>query len=193
VYETLARETGDPSDRITLADLTLRAGDAPGARRLYEEALKGNPTSAEALRGAARAAAGAGDRDAALGYWRRALEASPPGGTAWYEARLAEVALLAQDGRKKQACDLIRTSRGPHPFRGGAGRHGGRQRGTRQGSRRRCVAGYQLQARGVGRNRAVGIVADRHADEHGIGPHRHAAEVEQRLVGTDDVHQHLEA
>jgi len=112
VYETLARETGDPSDRITLADLTLRAGDAPGARRLYEEALKGNPTSAEALRGAARAAAGAGDRDAALGYWRRALEASPPGGTAWYEARLAEVALLAQDGRKTQACDLIRTSRG---------------------------------------------------------------------------------
>src|SRR5207244_730915 len=90
-------------------------------RRLYEEALKGDPTSAEALRGAARAAAGAGDRDAALGYWRRALEASPPGGTAWYEARLAEVALLAQDGRKTQACDLIRTSRGRATWRATAG------------------------------------------------------------------------
>jgi len=112
VYETLARETGDPGDRLSLAELTLRAGDAPGARRLYDETLKADPTSAEALRGAARAAAAAGERDAALAYWRRALEASPPGGTAWYEARLAEVALLAQDGRRTQACELIRTSRG---------------------------------------------------------------------------------
>ena len=112
MYETLARDTGDPADRISLADLTLRAGDAPAARRLYDEVLKADPTSAEALRGAARAAAVAGDRDGALAYWRRALEASPPGGTAWYEARLAEVSLLAQDGRRGQACQLIRTSRG---------------------------------------------------------------------------------
>ena len=112
VYETLMHDGGDANDRITLAELTLRAGDAPAARRLYEDAVKTDGTSAEALRGVARAAAAAGDRDAALGYWKRVLEASPPGGTAWYEARLAEVTLLAGGGRRSQACDIVRTSRG---------------------------------------------------------------------------------
>ena len=112
VYETLVHDGGDANDRITLAELTLRAGDAPAARRLYEDAVKTDGTSAEALRGAARAAAAAGDRDAALGYWKRVLEANPPGGTAWYEARLAEVTLLAEGGRRSQACAIVRTSRG---------------------------------------------------------------------------------
>ena len=40
------------------------------------------------------------------------LEANPPGGTAWYEARLAEVTLLAEGGRRSQACAIVRTSRG---------------------------------------------------------------------------------
>ncbi len=105
VYAALA-------DRLTLADLDLRAGDAAAARRGYEAALATDPSSAEALRGAARAAAAGGDRAASLGYWRRVLDGSPPGGTAWYEARLAQVQLLAEDGKRGDACQLLRTSHG---------------------------------------------------------------------------------
>jgi tetratricopeptide (TPR) repeat protein len=111
VYGALAAD-GDPAAQIALAGLTLRAGDAAEARRLYEAALAGDPSSSEALRGAARAAGEAGDRPGALAHWRQILEGSPPGGTAWYEARIAQVELLASDGRKDQACEIIRQSRG---------------------------------------------------------------------------------
>src|SRR5207247_714277 len=40
VYAVLVRESDDASDRIVLADLDLRAGDAAAARALYEEVLK---------------------------------------------------------------------------------------------------------------------------------------------------------
>jgi len=112
VYTTLVERTGDPSERIMLADLDLRAGDAAAARRLYEQALATDGGSAEALRGAARAAAAEGDRDAALVHWRRVAEASPAGGTAWYEARIAQVTLLAEEGLRGQACEVLRASRG---------------------------------------------------------------------------------
>jgi tetratricopeptide (TPR) repeat protein len=111
--------TDAPADRITLADLELRGGDGATARRLYEEALARSPDSAEALRGAARAAAVAGDREAALGYWRRVLDGSPAGGTAWYEARIAQVDLLARDGQRARACEIIRSSRGRATSAGG--------------------------------------------------------------------------
>jgi len=54
VYTALAEETGDRSDRLMLADLDLRAGDADAARRRYEEVLARDGGSTEALRGAAR-------------------------------------------------------------------------------------------------------------------------------------------
>jgi tetratricopeptide (TPR) repeat protein len=112
IYGALAQQSGDPRDQIVLADLELRAGDAAGARRLYEAVLARDQDSAEALRGAARAAAAAGDRGAALGYWRQIVETSPTGGTAWYEARLAQVTLLAEDGHRPEACEVLRLSRG---------------------------------------------------------------------------------
>jgi len=102
-----------------LADLELRAGDAAAARRLYEEVLAKDAGSAEALRGAARAAAALGDRDHALAYWRAVLDSSTAGGTAWYEARLAQVTLLAEDGRRGQACELLRAARGRATSAGG--------------------------------------------------------------------------
>ena len=119
VYTVLARESGDAGSRIVLADLDLRAGDAAAARALYEEVLKTDGASAEALRGAARAAAAQGDRAHALAYWRSVLDASPPGGTAWYEARVAQVTLLAEDGQKAQACALLRAARGRATSAGG--------------------------------------------------------------------------
>ena len=119
VYTVLARESGDAGSRIVLADLDLRAGDAAAARALYEEVLKTDGASAEALRGAARAAAAQGDRAHALAYWRSVLDASPPGGTAWYEARVAQVTLLAEDGQKAQACELLRAARGRATSAGG--------------------------------------------------------------------------
>src|SRR5204863_181276 len=119
VYAVLVRENGDAGNRIILADLDLRAGDAAGARALYEEVLKADAGSAEALRGAARAAAAQGDREHALAYWRSVLDASPPGGTAWYEARVAQVTLLAEDGQKAEACELLRAARGRATSAGG--------------------------------------------------------------------------
>ncbi len=119
VYEILVQQGGEPGDRVALADLDLRAGDAAAARRLYEEVLGRDGSSAEAMRGAARASAALGDRERALGYWRAILDASPPGGTAWYEARLAQVTLLAEDGRKTQACELLHAARGRATSPGG--------------------------------------------------------------------------
>ena len=118
-YAALVERDGTASDRITLADLQLRAGDPAGARHLFEEVLRTDPASAEALRGAARASAAAGDREQALAYWRTVLDASPTGGTAWYEARVAQVTLLAEDGRRAQACELLRASRGRATSAGG--------------------------------------------------------------------------
>jgi tetratricopeptide (TPR) repeat protein len=111
-YGSLVQDGGQPADRIVLADLSLRAGDAAAARQLYEEVLKTDATSSEALRGAARAAASAGDRDAALGFWRRVLDAAEPGTTGWFEARLAQATLLSESGQKAAACDIVRSSRG---------------------------------------------------------------------------------
>jgi tetratricopeptide (TPR) repeat protein len=118
-YRALVERDGNAGERITLAELELRAGDPASARRLFEEVLKSDPTSAEALRGAARASAAAGDREHALAYWRTVLDASPTGGTAWYEARVAQVTLLAEDGRRAQACEILRASRGRATSAGG--------------------------------------------------------------------------
>ncbi len=112
VYGALVDGNGGGGARIALADLDLRAGDAAAARKLYEAELGANADSTEALRGAARASAAAGDRDAALAYWRRILDGSPPGGTAWYEARVAQVTILAEAGRRDQACGVLRGARG---------------------------------------------------------------------------------
>lgn len=119
VYAAILQSGGAAADRITLADLELRGGDAATARRLYEEVLKAEPNSAEALRGAARAAAAAGDTDAALAYWRRVIDGSPTGATAWYEARVAQVTLLKDTNRKVEACQILRSSRGRATSAGG--------------------------------------------------------------------------
>jgi tetratricopeptide (TPR) repeat protein len=119
IYTVLVTERGDDRDRVELADLELAAGDAPAARKLYDEVLGKDATSAEALRGAARAAAQGGDTNGALGYWRQIIESSEPGGTAWYEARIAQVTLLASDGRKTDACNLLHSSRGRSTTAGG--------------------------------------------------------------------------
>jgi hypothetical protein len=119
VQAALVEGSKDPRDRIVLADLELRSGDAAAARRDYEQVLASDGSSAEALRGAARAAAAAGDRDAALAYWRRVADGSAPGGTAWYEARLAQVDLLAGGGQRTEACSLLRGSRGRATSAGG--------------------------------------------------------------------------
>ncbi len=119
IYATLIREGGDDRDRVQLADLELAAGDTAAARKIYDEILARDPTSAEALRGAARAAAASGDTEAALGYWRQVIESSEPGGTSWYEARIAQVTLLSGDGRRADACSLLRSSRGRSTTAGG--------------------------------------------------------------------------
>jgi tetratricopeptide (TPR) repeat protein len=112
VYAALAEQSGTPTDLVALANLELRADAPADARRHYEAALAVDGSSSEAIRGAARAAAAAGDREAALAYWRQVLDTSPPGGTSWYEARIAQVTLLAEDGRRAQACEVLRGARG---------------------------------------------------------------------------------
>jgi tetratricopeptide (TPR) repeat protein len=119
IYAALVRDGGDERDSIQLADLMLASGDAAAARKQYDEVLAKNDASAEALRGAARSAAAAGDKAGALGYWRRVIESSTPGGTAWYEARIEQVSLLAGDGRREDACQLLRSSGGRSTTAGG--------------------------------------------------------------------------
>lgn len=119
VYAALVAERGETGDRVALADLEVRAGHAADARRLYDEALAKDPSSAEAMRGAARAAAALGDRTAAIARWKQVVESSPTGGTAWYEARLEQVKLLLAAGDKAQACEVIRLSVGKSTTTGG--------------------------------------------------------------------------
>lgn len=112
IYEKLVATGGDNADRLMLAELQLRAGQPRAARTQYEAVLAADPQSTEALRGAAQAAAASKDHDAALAYWKQIVDSSTPGGTGWYEARLAQVTVLAESGRAAQACALIRSSRG---------------------------------------------------------------------------------
>lgn len=112
VYTALVANGGTDAERIQLADLELSGGDPAAARKLYDEILAKNPTSNEAQRGAAKAAVAMGDRAGAIAYWRQVVESSTPGGTAWFEARVAQVQLLAEGGSKSQACELARGARG---------------------------------------------------------------------------------
>src|SRR2546430_177596 len=93
-----------------------------GFEKHYPDAKEIHPRALE-LRLAARVATrqleeAARDLDA-LTYWRTVLDASPPGGTAWYEARVAQVTLLAEDGQKAQACALLRAAHGRATSTGG--------------------------------------------------------------------------
>jgi TolA-binding protein len=119
IWTALAADGTDPQDRVTLGELQLAAGDAADARKSFEAVLAARPDSAEAERGAARAAAALGDRDAAMGYWRQIVDQSPPGGTSWYEARLAEFDLLVAAGHVPEACDLARRAAGQSKTTGG--------------------------------------------------------------------------
>jgi hypothetical protein len=74
----------------------LTCFEAPPAHELRD----GGHTSAEALRGAARAAAALGDRGGAFARWQQIVESSPTGGTACYEARIEQVRLPLADGEK---------------------------------------------------------------------------------------------
>ena len=119
IWTALAADGTDPLDRATLGELELAAGDAAEARKSFEAVLAVRPDSAQAQRGAARAAAALGDRDAAMGYWRQVVDQSTPGGTAWYEARLAEFDLLVAAGDVPEACDLARRAAGQSKTTGG--------------------------------------------------------------------------
>jgi hypothetical protein len=119
IWRALAADGKDPQDRATLAELELAAGNPAEARTLFEAVLEAQPDSAQARRGAARAAAALGDRDAAMAYWRAVVEGSTPGGTSWYEARLAQFDLLIAGGHKSEACDLARRAAGQAKTTGG--------------------------------------------------------------------------
>jgi tetratricopeptide (TPR) repeat protein len=119
IFAKLAEKSGSVSDRLVLADLELRAGKPGEARALYEAILAEQPTSAQARRGAARAAEALGDHAGALGHWRAVIESSTPGGTAWYEARLSQIDVMVADGQTDMACDLLRRSLGQATTTGG--------------------------------------------------------------------------
>ena len=119
IFAKLAEKSGSVSDRLVLADLELRAGEAEKARQLYEAILAEAPASAQARRGAARAAEALGDHAGALGHWRAVIESSTPGGTAWYEARLNQIDMMVAGGQTDMACDLLRRSLGQATTTGG--------------------------------------------------------------------------
>src|SRR5262249_60898931 len=119
VHAALEQHGRDERDSIQLADLMLAAGDAAGARKQYDEVLAKNDASAEALRGAARASAAAGDTAGALGYWRRVVEASAPGGTPRDQAPVGQGTPLPGGGPRGDARPPPPPPpRGPAPPRG---------------------------------------------------------------------------
>lgn len=119
IWMALAADGSDLQDRATLAELELAAGNAAEAKRLFEAVLAANPGSAQAQRGAARAATALGEPDAAMAHWRQVVEQSTLGGTAWYEARLAQFDLLVAGGHTAEACDLARRAAGQSKTTGG--------------------------------------------------------------------------
>jgi TolA-binding protein len=119
IFAKLAEKSGSVTDRLVLADLELRTGEAAEALRVYEQILAEEPGSAQARRGAARAAETLGNHAAALGHWRAVIESSTPGGTAWYEARLNQIDVMVADGQTDMACDLLRRSLGQATTTGG--------------------------------------------------------------------------
>ena len=119
IFVALAADGEDTGDQLILANLELRAGRADEAGALYEAVLAQEPDSSQARRGAARAAAARGDHQAALGHWRAVIQTSAPGGTGWYEARLAQIDLLVADDRRDTACDLLHRSLGQATTTGG--------------------------------------------------------------------------
>jgi len=119
LYQAQVADGGSAADRIQLAELELSAGEPVAARKLFEEAIAAEPTSVEAMRGAARAAAAAEQTDDAIAFWRAVVEASEPGGTSWYEARIAQVQLLAKKGQTEMACGIVRSSQGRSKTAGG--------------------------------------------------------------------------
>jgi tetratricopeptide (TPR) repeat protein len=119
IFAKLAAKSGAVTDRLVLADLELRTGEPAEARAVYEQILADDPGSTQARRGAARAAETMGDHAAALGHWRAVIEASTPGGTAWYEARLNQIDVMVADGQTDMACDLLRRSLGQATTTGG--------------------------------------------------------------------------
>jgi tetratricopeptide (TPR) repeat protein len=119
LYHSMVTGGGTPAERVQLAELELVAGEPAAARKLFEEAIAAEPTSVEAMRGAARAAAAAEQTDDAIAFWRAVLEASEPGGTSWYEARIAQVQLLAKKGDVGTACQIVQSSQGRSKTAGG--------------------------------------------------------------------------
>ena len=95
-----------------------------GRRRRAPQAVRrGAGKDTTLRRGAARRRAGR-RRRGRHGTARSAtggsvVESSAPGGTAWYEARIEQVTLLAGDGRRDDACNLLRSSRGRSTTAGG--------------------------------------------------------------------------
>ena len=120
VLDVLVREGGEVPPTVSSWPTS---SSPPAMRRLPASSTtrcwRKDATSGEALRGAARAAAAMGETDAALGYWRRVVDGSEPGGTAWYEARIEQVTLLKTSGRKSDACSVLRSSRGQSKTAGG--------------------------------------------------------------------------
>jgi tetratricopeptide (TPR) repeat protein len=85
--------------RLRLADALFRLGDLQASRAEYAALLRRHPDLALALYGSGRVAWVLGDRDAAIGHYRRATQLSPPFGAAHYALALA----LRAGGRLSEA------------------------------------------------------------------------------------------
>jgi hypothetical protein len=106
--------------REQLGEMLLASGDAPGARAAFEATLAKEPNRFRALHGAARAAALAGDRAAALRYFTRLAamcdQASDPVRAGLAEARAAVSGQPARGGVRllRGRAALAATSRSCH-------------------------------------------------------------------------------
>jgi tetratricopeptide (TPR) repeat protein len=79
LQDRVGQDEVDIPAREMLADLLLESGTPGEALAEYRVALAGSPDRLNGLYGAGRAAEAAGERDAALGYFRRLLEVTGDG------------------------------------------------------------------------------------------------------------------
>jgi Tfp pilus assembly protein PilF len=101
--------------RLRIAEIHRDEQHIDMARKLYEEQLERDPSSADALYNLALIHEQQADWEQAHACWRRLTRGLQPGTPRWFEARRHTVIALKELGELKQACDYANMTLILHP------------------------------------------------------------------------------
>jgi tetratricopeptide (TPR) repeat protein len=123
IYEhLLAKSRKTPLEetiQYALASLYLKVGDYGQAKTMYQEIIKNDPQSTEALSGLGKICEQEEEYEQALEYWRLLEEHLSVGEPAWYEAKYKLAFTHDILGNTKRACKILTVTRKLHPDLGG--------------------------------------------------------------------------